>query len=60
MPWHPPACTCGHPDSSHHLTAAGRLTYCCAGSQAGNCPCERFEEAAPGRFGPLDLALGPA
>lgn len=38
-------CTCGHLVTTHHLTDGGRRTYCCAGDQSGNCPCQRYERA---------------
>lgn len=40
----PGYCVCGDRLTNHHLTDAGRRTYCCAGSQAGQCPCK---EAKP-------------
>lgn len=51
LPLQPATCVCGHPDSSHHATPADRLTYCCAGSQAGNCPCQEYRQATAARFG---------
>lgn len=51
LPLQPAMCTCGHPDSSHHAIPAGRLTYCCAGSQAGNCPCRWYRQVTAARFG---------
>lgn len=40
----PGYCVCGDRLTNHHLTDAGRRTYCCSGSQAGQCPCK---EAKP-------------
>jgi hypothetical protein len=37
----PGYCVCGDAITGHHLTDSGRRTYCCSGSQAGQCPCKQ-------------------
>lgn len=35
-------CACGHPETSHDLTASGRRTWCAHYSPAGPCQCQAF------------------
>jgi hypothetical protein len=56
MPWHPPQCTCGHPDNGHHETSGGNTTYCCIYDHGAACGCPRYEHATDGYYGPLVMA----
>lgn len=47
LPADPHLCTCGHPLDGHHMTPAGRRTWCYRWEQPnGKCPCTEYVSAA--------------